>query len=200
MPQALDYYFVLNSPWSYLAARQLGGLVDRTGAALRLRPVQLPKLFAATGGLQLRDRPPARQAYRLQELARWSQHLGVPMHLQPTHFPADERLAVGTVLAAIEAGRDALPLAVAFGQALWTDNRNLADDAVVADVLAALQQPASLLAEARDPRHDATLAANTEAAIAANVFGVPSCVIGNEVFWGQDRLDFVERALISPAG
>ena len=64
MPQALDYYFVLNSPWSYLAARQLGGLVDRTGAALRLRPVQLPKLFAATGGLQLRDRPPARQASR----------------------------------------------------------------------------------------------------------------------------------------
>lgn len=200
MPQTLDYYFVLNSPWSYLAARQLGGLVERTGADLRLKPVQLPKLFAATGGLQLRDRPPARQAYRLQELARWSRHLGVPMHLQPTHFPVDERLAVGTVLAAIEAGLDALALTVAFGQALWTDNRNLADEAVVTEVLAKLKLPVTLLTEARDPRHDATLAANTEAAIAANVFGVPSCVIGDEVFWGQDRLDFVERALISPAG
>lgn len=199
MPQALDYYFVLNSPWSYLAARQLGSIVERTGAELHLRPVQLPKLFAATGGLALRDRPPARQAYRLQELARWSRHLGVPLHLQPTHFPVDERLAVGTVLAAIEAGLDALPLTAAYGQALWTDNRNLADEAVVADVLAAAKLPASLLAEARGPRHDATLAANTEAAIAANVFGVPSCVIGNEVFWGQDRLDFVERALAAPA-
>ncbi|MBT0962212.1 2-hydroxychromene-2-carboxylate isomerase [Denitromonas iodatirespirans] len=199
MPQALDYYFVLNSPWSYLAARQLGGIVERTGAELRLRPVQLPKLFAATGGLQLRDRPPARQAYRLQELARWSRHLGVPMHIQPTHFPVDERLAVGAVLAALAAGHEALPLTVAFGQALWTDNRNLADEAVVADLLASANLPASLLAEARDPRHDATLAANTEATIAANVFGVPSCVIGNEVFWGQDRLDFVERALTQPA-
>ena len=86
MSRQLDYYFVINSPWSYLAARQLGGIVERTGANLRLKPVLLPTLFAATGGQPLRDRAPARQAYRLQELARWSQWLDVPMTLQPTHF------------------------------------------------------------------------------------------------------------------
>ena len=200
MPQTVDYYFVLNSPWSYLAARRLGHLIERTGAELRLRPVQLPRLFAATGGQPLRERPAARQAYRLQELARWSRYLGVPMHLQPTHFPVDERLAVGTVLAALDAGLDALPLAAAFGQALWTDNLNLADESVVADVLANTGLPATLLDAARDPRHDATLAANTDAAIAAGVFGVPSWVLGSEVFWGQDRLDFVELALSEEQG
>ena len=117
------------------------------------------------------------------------------MHAQPRYFPADESLAVGTVLAALEAGLDALPLTVALGKALWTDNLDFADDAVVGQVLAATGLPATLLAEARAPRHAATLAANTEAAIAAQVFGVPSCVVGDEVFWGQDRLDFVERAL-----
>ena len=195
MSRQLDYYFVINSPWSYLAARQLGGIVERTGANLRLKPVLLPTLFAATGGQPLRDRAPARQAYRLQELARWSQWLDVPMTLQPTHFPVDESLAVGAVLAAIDAGQDALPLTVALGKALWTDDRNLADEAVVRDVLAATQLPASLLEDARGAQHATTLAANTDDAIRANVFGVPSCVIGDAVFWGQDRLDFVERAL-----
>lgn len=195
MPQPLDYYFVLNSPWSYLAARQLGGIVERTGAELRLKPVQLPTLFAATGGQLLRDRSPARQAYRLQELARWSQWLGVPMHIQPAHFPVDESLAIGTVLAAVDAGFNALPLTVALGKALWTDNRNLADDTVVRDALVATLLPPELLDKARAPGHADTLAANTEDAIRANVFGVPTCVVGTEVFWGQDRLDFVERAL-----
>ena len=195
MSRQLDYYFVINSPWSYLAARQLGGIVERTGANLRLKPVLLPTLFAATGGQPLRDRAPARQAYRLQELARWSQWLDVPMTLQPTHFPVDESLAVGAVLAAIDAGQDALPLTVALGKALWTDDRNLADEAVVRDVLAATQRLARLLDDARGAQHATTLAANTDDAIRANVFGVPSCVIGDAVFWGQDRLDFVERAL-----
>lgn len=195
MSRKLDYYFVINSPWSYLAARQLGGIVERTGANLRLKPELLPTLFATTGGQPLRDRAPARQAYRLQELARWSEWLDVPVTLQPTHFPVDEGLAVGAVLAAIDAGQNALPLTVALGKALWTDDRNLADEAVVRDALAATQLPASLLDDARAAKHATTLAANTDEAIRANVFGVPSCVIGDAVFWGQDRLDFVERAL-----
>ncbi|MEZ5439840.1 MAG: 2-hydroxychromene-2-carboxylate isomerase [Lysobacteraceae bacterium] len=196
LPRQFDYYFVLNSPWSYLAARQLGGIVERTGAGLRLKPVQLATLFAATGSQLLRDRPPARQAYRLQELTRWSQWLGVPMHLHPAHFPVDESLAIGTVLAAIEGGFDALPLTAALGKALWTDNLNLADETVVGDVVRAMHLPAALVAQARASSHADTLVANTEAAVGANVFGVPSCVVGTEVFWGQDRLDFVERALL----
>lgn len=195
MTRQLDYYFVLNSPWSYLATRQLGDLRARTGTELRLRPVLLGKLFSSTGGQVLRDRHPTRQAYRLQEIARWSKWLGVSMQLQPAHFPADESLAVGTVLAALDAGLDALPLTVALGKALWTDNLNIADEAVVGQALAETGLPATLLTEARAPRHAATLAANTDAAIKAQIFGVPSCVVGDEVFWGQDRLDFVERAL-----
>ena len=197
MTRQLDYYFVLNSPWSYLAARQLDGLRTRTGAALRLRPVLLAKLFSATGGQLLRDRSPARQAYRLQEITRWSKWLGVPMHPQPAHFPVDEGLAVGCVLAALDADLDALALTVALGRALWTGNLDIADEAVVGGVLAATGLPASLLTEARAPQHAATLVANTAAAIKAGVFGVPSCVVGEAVFWGQDRLDFVERALTS---
>lgn len=199
MSRKFDYYFSLNSPWSYLAARQLGGILARTGAAVQLRPVQVADLFAATGGLMLRDRPPSRQAYRLQELARWSKQLGVPIHPMPTYFPVDESLAVGTVLAAMEAGFDALPLTATLGRTLWSDNLNLADREVLAGVLAECGLPATLLDDARAPQHAATLAANTEAAIKAGVFGVPTCVVGQEVFWGQDRLDFVERTLMEDA-
>ena len=105
------------------------------------------------------------------------------------------RVSAWRRLAAIDAGFNALPLTVALGKALWTDNRNLADEAVVRGALVATLLPAGLLDKARAPSHADTLVANTEDAVRAKVFGVPSCVVGDEVFWGQDRLDFVERAL-----
>ncbi|QID17605.1 2-hydroxychromene-2-carboxylate isomerase [Nitrogeniibacter mangrovi] len=195
MSKAFDYYFILNSPWSFLAATQLPDILHRTGAQISLKPVQMGPLLEATGGLPLAKRSAQRRAYRLQELARWARRLGVPLNPEPSFFPVDERRAVGTVLAAEEAGHDALALAEAFGAAIWVQNHNLADEAVLGEILAAEGLPALLLDQAKDARFDTILADNTKQAIEAGVFGVPTCVIGEQLFWGQDRLDFVEEAL-----
>ncbi len=196
MSKAFDYYFVLNSPWSFLANTQLPDVLHRTQAQINLRPVRLGPLLEATGGQPLAKRSKQRKAYRLQELARWARHLNVPLNLEPAYFPVDERLAVGVVLAAQEDGHDGLELAEAFGAALWVQNHNLADEAVIGEILASEGLPSLLLTEARDARFDRILDENTEAAINTNVFGVPSFVVGDHVFWGQDRLDFLEEALL----
>jgi carboxymethylenebutenolidase len=195
MTRQVDYYFVLNSPWSFLANTQLPEILKRTQAQITLKPVHLPSIFEVSGGLPLAKRPPQRQAYRLQELARWSKRLQVPLNLQPAHFPVDERLAAAVVLAAQEDGHDGLELATDFGAALWVQEHNLADEAVISEILSASGLPSLLIDEAKDARFAAMIEQNTQDAIAAGVFGVPSFVVGDQLFWGQDRLDFVEEAL-----
>jgi carboxymethylenebutenolidase len=195
MTRQVDYYFILNSPWSFLANTQLPAILQRTRAQINLRPVRMAAILEAGGGLPLAKRPPQRQAYRLQELARWARRLQVPLNLHPQFFPVDERLAAGVVLAAQEDGHDGLELATSFGAAIWVQNHNLADEGVLSEILSAAGLSALLLDEGKDARFDAILDKNTQDAVAAGVFGVPTFVIGDQLYWGQDRLDFVEEAL-----
>jgi carboxymethylenebutenolidase len=158
--------------------------------------VLLSELFPRTGGQPLKLRSEQRQAYRLTELKRWSNKLDLPIHLEPTYFPVDESLAVRTVLAAIQGHHDGLKLVIALGAALWRDNLDLADEQVIADVLAKLQLPVTLIQTAKDEQsYSQILSDNTNEAISKGVFGVPSFVVESELFWGQDRLDFVAQAL-----
>jgi carboxymethylenebutenolidase len=195
MTRQVDYYFILNSPWSFLANTQLPEILQRTQAQINLRPVRMAAILEAGGGLPLAKRPPQRQAYRLQELARWSRRLQVPLNLHPKFFPVDERLAAGVVLAAQEDGHDGLELATSFGAAVWVQDRNLADENVLTEILSAGGLSTLLVDEGKDARFDAILDENTQEAIAAGVFGVPTFKIGDQLYWGQDRLDFVEEAL-----
>lgn len=196
MTKKIEYYFVLNSPWSYFSGARLGQIAKQKNADIDLKPVLLGELFPRTGGQPLKQRSEQRQAYRLAELKRWSNKLDLPIHLEPAYFPVDESLAVRTVLAAIQSQHDALELVIALGAALWRDNLNLADEQVIADVLVKLHLPLTLIQTAKDEQGYAQiLSDNTEEAIAEGVFGVPSFVVGSDVFWGQDRLDFVEQAL-----
>lgn len=195
MSVTVDYYFILNSPWSYMANVQLPDLLHRHDVDLNLKPVRMAPMLEATGGLPLAKRSEQRKAYRLQELARWSRRLNIPLNLEPAFFPVDERLAVGTVLAAVADGHDGLELAEAFGAAIWVQNHNLADEAVVGEILASEGLPSLLINESRTAGIDAMLEKNTEEAIAAGVFGVPTFIVGDQLFWGQDRLDFLEEAI-----
>ncbi|SFG24778.1 2-hydroxychromene-2-carboxylate isomerase [Neptunomonas qingdaonensis] len=196
MTKKIEYYFVLNSPWSYFSGARLGQIAKQKNADIDLKPVLLSELFPRTGGQPLKQRSQQRQAYRLAELKRWSSRLALPIHLEPTYFPVDESLAVRTVIAAIQSQHDALELVIALGAALWRDNLNLADEQVIADVLIKLQLPLTLIQTAKDEQSYAKiLSDNTEEAISKGVFGVPTFVVGSDVFWGQDRLDFVEQAL-----
>jgi 2-hydroxychromene-2-carboxylate isomerase len=197
MIQNIQYYFVLNSPWSYLSGSRLKDIAKEKNANVVLKPILIGELFSRTGGQPLKQRSEQRQAYRLTELQRWSTKLGLPLHLEPTFFPVDESLAVRTVLAAIKNHHDGLELVIALGAALWRDNLNLADEQVITDVLIKLQLPVALIQTARDEQdYSQLLIDNTEEAMSQGVFGVPSFVVESELFWGQDRLEFLEQALI----
>jgi len=197
--KTVDYFFAPISPWTYLGSARFRRIAEETGAKVNVRPVNLGKVFPATGGLPLAKRAPERQAYRLVELKRWSEYLGVPIRLHPKHFPADDRLASRLVLAARERGEDALALAHALGRAVWEEERDIADvETLVAIAGEAGLDGRALLGEALKPEMEDLLESETAAAIESGIFGAPSYVIDGEIFWGQDRLDFVERKLKDP--
>jgi len=193
-PTTVDYYLSLNSPWTYLGHERFMAIAAKAGAAVRLWPVDFSVIFPSTGGLPVGKRSPQRQAYRLQELARWRDFLGVPLNLHPAHWPADDGVATGLVMAARDDGLDAARLAGAFMRAVWAEERDIGDEAT-ALAIAAEQgvDGAPLLARVADRL--AQRDRDSRDAIEKGVFGAPSYVIGDQIFWGQDRLDFVERAL-----
>jgi carboxymethylenebutenolidase len=170
--------------------------VARSGAIAHYRPVQIAPVFEASGTLMLAQRPRQRQAYRLMELRRWRDHLGLPLNLHPKHFPVDEALAARMTIAHRQRGGDIAAFSQAMMTAVWAEERDLADRATLLQI--AREQGAdgpTLLGSEEDPVVQQEYDANTRAAIDQGVFGVPTCVIAGELFWGQDRLDFVARAL-----
>ncbi|MDB5889891.1 MAG: oxidoreductase, partial [Polaromonas sp.] len=142
-------------------------------------------------------RAPQRQAYRLVELKRFSEHLKLPLVLNPAFFPVGGDPAALLILAVdAQDGADAaLKLSGAVFSAVWAEERNIADDVVLAELLSACGLAAQRLADSKAPSAQAAYDAATQRAIDAGVFGAPSYVIDGEIFWGQDRLDFVERRL-----
>ena len=196
MARAVSVYYALQSPWTYLGWQRWRELAARTGAEVSDRPIKMAPVFAASGGLPLAQRPKQRQAYRLMELERWRRHLGVPLNLHPRYFPVDEASAAAMVIALGQQGGDVGRLSQAMMTAVWAEERNLAERATLLAIAAEQDEDgAALLAAAAGTAVQRAYDANTEAALGAGVFGVPTFQIGNELFWGQDRLDFVARAL-----
>ncbi len=195
MSKAVTVYYSLGSPWTYLGWQRFRALVAKTGASADYRPARMAEVFKVSGGLPLGERPRQRQAYRLMELRRWSEHLGIPLHLHPRFFPVDDRQAAHMVIALDAQGGDMGALSEALLRAVWAEERDIADPATLATIASEQGLDNDLLTAAQAPQVAAAYQANTEAAIAAGVFGAPTFVIGEELFWGQDRLDFVARAL-----
>ncbi|MCC6306498.1 MAG: 2-hydroxychromene-2-carboxylate isomerase [Rhodobacteraceae bacterium] len=195
----IDCFLATVSPWVYLAGRRLEAIAARHGATVAYRPVDPGALFARTGGVPLADRHPARQDYRLQELRRWSAHLGLPLTLRPRHFPVNPAPSAYAVIAAARAGGGDLPgLVHGFARAVWAEERDIADDAEVRAILAAHGHDPGL-ADRGLLFGAETYGANLEEAVARGVFGVPFFIVGEERFWGQDRLDFLDRHLAATA-
>ena len=194
----VDYYASLNSPWTHLGAARIEAMCAKHGASLRIWPVDFGTIFAGSGGLPLPKRSPQRQAYRMQELARWREFTGIPIHLQPKHFPTSEALSSACCIALRETMGDAPAIRLAHRvlKAIWEEEANPAEEAVLARLIGECGlDAAQVMALGADPRWAERKAADTQAALARGVFGAPSYVIGEEIFWGQDRLDFVERRL-----
>ncbi len=197
MTRTIDYYLAPQSPWTYLGHDRLVALAHATGATVRLLPAELGAVFAVSGGLPLGKRAPQRQAYRLVELKRFSTHLGLPMNVQPQYFPVAGDDAARLIIAVNEHDgvSAALTLCGAVYRAVWVQQRNIADASVLEALLRENDLPLQRLAQSSEPGVQARYAANTQAAIDAGVFGAPSYVVDGEIFWGQDRLDFLERRL-----
>jgi carboxymethylenebutenolidase len=198
MAPHVDYFVSLNSPWTHLGAARVEDIAARHGASLRIYPVDFGTIFPASGGLPLPKRAPQRQAYRLMELRRWRDALGIPITIEPRHFPAREQPAASCVIAVRETIGDApaITLAHRMLKALWQEELDTGDTATLAGLITEAGLDANaVLALAADPRWAERRAADSEAALARGVFGAPTYVIGDDIFWGQDRLEFVERRL-----
>ena len=195
--RTIDYYFTVVSPWSYLGHDRLVAIAARHGATIAVKPVDLLRIFPVSGGLPLPQRAPQRLAYRLVELRRWSDHLAIPLNVQPRHAAASPELAAKWILAAAQHGSvQALALSGAIMRARWAEERDIADPATLAEVAAARGLDAVALgADAATPGIAARYDALTQEAIDRQVFGAPTYVCGGELFWGQDRLDFLDRKL-----
>jgi carboxymethylenebutenolidase len=198
MAAHIDYYVSLNSPWTHLGAARIEAMAQANDATLHIYPVDFSTIFAQSGGLPLPKRSPQRQAYRLQELARWQDHLGIPIVIQPKFFPSSEQQTTSCVIALRETmgNQPAIELAHRVLKALWQEEKNPADPATLAALITEIGLDADqVMTLGSDPKWAEIRLADTKAALDRGVFGAPSYVIDDEVFWGQDRLSFVERRL-----
>ena len=196
MSRVIDYYMAPSSPYSYLGAARFAEIAAAARATIALHPCNMGIVFGATGGLPLPKRSPERRAYRLMELRRWRARLGISFNIEPKFFPVADMLASRMIIAAREQGADAVALALALGRAVWEQERDVADAATLVAIAEAQGlDGAALTTWAQSEDAEAALERESEAAIALGVFGVPTYALGNELYWGQDRLEFLAEAL-----
>jgi 2-hydroxychromene-2-carboxylate isomerase len=191
----IDYFFAPMSPFTYLAGAGLEAIAARHAAEVRYIPIDAPALFPRTGGQLLAERHESRKAYRLQEMRRAAKKRGVPLLMPAPFFPVNPAPASYAIIAAAKAGGgDLAGLVQAFPRAVWAEGRNIAEDEVVKELLARHGFDPSvadryMLAAAE------TYASNLEEAVLRGVFGVPFYIVGEERFWGQDRLEDLDLFL-----
>lgn len=197
MSQTVEYYFAPNSPWAYLGHQRFADMTRQADATVEVLPIDLGRVFPVSGGLPLAKRAPQRQVYRLVELRRFSQWLNLPLTLQPRFFPVAADAAARLIIAVQQhdGAEPALRLSGAILGAVWAQERDIADSATLAALLREQGLPAQRLAQADAQPVQERYDANTRRAIDAGVFGAPTYAIGGELFWGQDRLEFVQRRL-----
>ena len=197
MSQRVEYFFAPQSPWTYLGHARFSALLERSGAQVEVLPVDLGRIFPLSGGLPLARRAPQRQAYRLVELRRFADHLALPLNVQPRHFPVagDPAARLITAVATAHGAGDAMRITGAILAACWARELDIADLPTLAGLLEECRLPPALLADSQGADVQALYDAATQRAIDASVFGAPTYRIDGELFWGQDRLDFVARRL-----
>lgn len=194
--KTIQYYFSPKSPWTYLGHERLLDLARQHGAVVEARPMDVAQVFSSSGGLPLHKRPPQRQAYRLTELKRWSQYLNLPLTVQPKFFPVNEADAAKMIASVINAGDNdsALKLTGGLLRAVWVEERDIADTETLIQIADDCGLDGAAVHAGRESGAD-LYDQYSQDAMALQVFGAPWYVYRGESFWGQDRLEFLERAL-----
>ncbi|MDS1140088.1 2-hydroxychromene-2-carboxylate isomerase [Pusillimonas sp. SM2304] len=192
----IDYYFWINSDWAYLGADRLEALAARYDVGIRYKPVDLLDVYARTGGIPLGQRSPERQAYRQAELKRWIRRLGIPLNITPRHMCPNGDLASRFTIAADQLGLNVAALYKAILAAEWCHEQDIADADVLLAVAAALDLPGERIMQAAlTDKANALYRQYTDEAVAQGVFGSPTYVFNGELYWGQDRLEFLEASV-----
>ncbi|MEH6494709.1 MAG: 2-hydroxychromene-2-carboxylate isomerase [Pseudomonas marincola] len=196
MTITIDYYAGIASPWTYLGHERICNLAKKYQAELIFKPVDFGIVFDATGGLPLPKRSIQRQNYRLQEMKRWRDELSLPLTLKPEFLPIPNTEAALMVIAAGNMGDDNLKLAGAFLTAVWANEVDITTPEKLAETASAAGFDGQrLLKECSSSELKSQYKSYATEAIDRGVFGAPSYVIGDDIFWGQDRLHFVEKKL-----
>jgi 2-hydroxychromene-2-carboxylate isomerase len=194
----IDYYVWLLSDWAYLGGVRFIQMAARHNIRVNHIPMRMQDVFAGSGGIALANRSWQRQAYRIEELKRWRALRGVPLNIEPRYFPADIDLASCMVIAGQARGLPVADFVNAVMRAIWAEDQDAADPAMLQVIarqcdidgneLIQAAGTAQVRAEYRD---------NTARALAAGVFGSPFYAFEGQLFWGQDRLDMLEQAVVS---
>jgi 2-hydroxychromene-2-carboxylate isomerase len=196
--RSIDYYFTPQSPWTYLGHARFAAIAKAAGATVRVRPIDFGAVFPVSGGLPLGKRAPQRQAYRLIDLARISKYLGLPLNPTPKFFPVVGDDAAKLIIAVdINDGTDAaMTLCAMVFESVWVRQHNIADPKLLEALIAECGLSPKRMEQSLSQAVQELYEDYTQQAIDAKVFGAPSYLIDGEIFWGQDRLDYLERALI----
>ncbi|MCW2307079.1 2-hydroxychromene-2-carboxylate isomerase [Rhodobium gokarnense] len=194
----VDYFYTHGSPWAYLGHDHFVEMTARHGVRVRYKPVFLGPVFEATGGLPLPKRHPARRHYRLIELQRWRDKRALPLNLQPAFANPAPTLADCAAIAIQEAGESPADFSHRAFRAMWAYDKDVADEHVVEGMLADAGHDAhALLAAAKSDAVKAIYEQNQADGVALEIIGSPCYVLRGEPFWGQDRLDLLEEAIVS---
>jgi 2-hydroxychromene-2-carboxylate isomerase len=197
---AIDYYVWLSSDWAYLGGVRFVQLAKRHRLKINHIPMRMQDVYAGSGGILLGNRSWQRQAYRITELKRWRSRLGIPVNIEPKFFPCDVDLASCMVIAGQRRGLSITNFVNAVMRAIWAEDQNVAEPGVLIAIADRCGLEGRELLDAADTEPvRSEYRGNTARALAAGVFGSPFFVLAGELFWGQDRLDMLEEAIVRSA-
>ena len=193
----IDYYMSHGSPWTFLGHKRLLGMVKNFDVKLNIYPVNYGDIFPISGGLPVSKRPPQRQKIRLQELQRWSEYLKIKLIPQPKFFPSKSLLPSLVIVASkIKNTKKEFIVANDIMNALWVEELDIDNEKTLFDIITKTGLDADeILSFAKTSDCTRTFKNYTTKAIKNDVFGAPTFIVEDQVYWGQDRLDFVERHL-----
>ena len=196
MTNTLDYYFATPSPWAYLATPRVIELKNKYDLKINWKPSDLMEIFAVHGVAAVKDRPQPVQLNRLTELKRWSKFLNIPLTLQPKFFPVDPALSHRTIILAQKNNINVENLIFSFQKAVWADEKDISDANTIIEICKSNDfNSSSIIEDANSEEIISEYKKNTEEALSRNVWGSPTFIYNDELFWGQDRIEFLERAI-----
>lgn len=198
MADHIDYYLSVISPFAYMGHNAFFEMAARNGKSVNIKIFSMADIFKNSGAAPVPQRPPVRQRYRLLELQRISELRGFKVNTKPTHFPIDATRVDLCACALLNQGKDIKSFIFAAPEAFWTNDLHVVDEGVLGDILEACGHDAAAILAASLEQSSADLhAKTTKEAMENDAVGAPAYVYDGEVFWGQDRIEYLDRMISS---